>query len=160
MGLIALWHVESSWLVIEPISPVLVGRILTTGPWGKSIGFSIFYYGNRMYDDPGGKQIMTHGKMWGKKLSMARAKIVRVRESLTRDKAQSLSSYARPWKTWWKLRNTLLESRQLMLGPVWRWREELGTFEHRFEHYVPGWVNRGQWLLPPSLEEHWWGLGC
>ena len=34
-----------------------------------------------------------------KKLSMARAKIVRVRESLTRDKAQSLSSNARPWKT-------------------------------------------------------------
>ena len=35
-GLLALWHVASSWAQIEPIPRALAGGFLTTGPPGKS----------------------------------------------------------------------------------------------------------------------------
>ena len=35
-GLVAPWHVESSWPGIKSMSPLLAGRFLTTGPPGKS----------------------------------------------------------------------------------------------------------------------------
>ena len=116
MGLIALWHVESSWLNDRTHFPSggrqnlnhwtlrEVHRLLYFLLWKQDV-----WWPRRQKDHDPWEDVR-------KKLSMARAKIVKVRESLTRDKAQSLSSNARPWKTWWKLRNTLLESRQLILG--------------------------------------------
>ena len=35
MGLVAPWHVESSWIPIEPMSSALAGEFLTTGLPGK-----------------------------------------------------------------------------------------------------------------------------
>ena len=37
MGLVAPWHVGSSWTGIEPMSPALAGGFLTTAPPGKSL---------------------------------------------------------------------------------------------------------------------------
>ena len=36
MGLVALWHVESSQTRVEPMTAALVGGFLAAGPTGKS----------------------------------------------------------------------------------------------------------------------------
>ena len=36
MGSVALWHMESFWTEIKPVSSALAGGFLTTGPPGKS----------------------------------------------------------------------------------------------------------------------------
>ena len=49
-GLVAPWHVGSSWTGIEPVSPALAGGFLTTGPPGSPVSFLLFWFALQKQD--------------------------------------------------------------------------------------------------------------